>query len=482
MRRTALIIGISVVVLLSAGIAALFLWPEAVHEPDPTPTPPSTDDTHGDLVRESIIDISSVHFMPNGSDEFTLVQDLETGGLELETADKIFPGAPAIMHSLFSRSATLTFLVRVTNNADDTQLAMFGFNEPASTVRLNRTDGTSLEFIIGDMQAAGTRRYVRLQDSREVFLLNEMQSSVLTLELEDVYDISFIPVDEFESEEAVLYFLEHVILEREDDTIELRKRFEEEFLEGDLPMGSSTYQILQPVVAESNDTVVQSVILENIISIYPTIIEEIRPADLSKYGLDDPVRLTVTIFEWTETLLIGNRDAERDGRFVMLEGHDAVLLDTYGDYSFLNVLFSQIRSSLIWLYNIDTVSTVVFDIEGVTRTLRFEHLEENDLRAWLDDKEISAQNARRLYMSALMISQSGSSTDPIPATDPVYTITINFIQGGSDKIDLYRLNESQFLIVHKGVNTEFYIIRLTLQQNLLSKFEVLDAGNDLPAS
>ncbi|MDR2568971.1 MAG: hypothetical protein LBD23_01570, partial [Oscillospiraceae bacterium] len=186
---------------------------------------------------------------------------------------------------------------------------------------------------------------------------------------------------------------------------------------------------------------------------------------------------------WSGTLLIGDRNAERGGRYVMIEGYDAVLFDTQGDYSFLNVRLSQLRSRLIWLHSIDNVSSVRYDLDGVTRTLRISHPENDDetIQGWLDDVELNVTNTRRLYVGSLMINQDGETSEPIP-TDilPQYRITMNFIDGGSEMLELFQISESQFLITHNGISTGFFMTRMALQQGLLDRFDIIDAGGEIP--
>jgi len=456
-------------------------WPDPVSEPEATPTPPVNIDTSRDLIRESREDLASIEFIPTAGSNYSFQYDPSSGEIELNATDAIFYGYQPLMHNILSRVINLTNLNKVTESADDSQLSMFGLDEPVMTVRLNRTDGTSHEIEVGDVQAAGQGRYARNSGSREVFLLNEVQGMLLTLELEDIYDISFFPIMDYQDDESAMMFIDHVLLESQGSVLEFFKRMTDEDWE-DVPIGSSSYRLLQPVSADSNDFMIQSLILEKIIYLEPGSVVTVRPSDLSQYGLDDPARLTVTALDWTGTLLIGGRDYESDGRFVMLEGHDAVLLDTVGDYSFLNVSLSQIRSSIIWLHNIGNVSSVTFDLDGITRVLRLEHSRSgDDLRGWLDDKMISDTNARRLYLATLMIHQSGFTDAPVPQNEsPVYTITIQKTSGETDKLELYRISDSQFLIAQNGASTLCFVTRMSLQQNLLSRFEILDAGGDIP--
>jgi hypothetical protein len=246
-------------------------------------------------------------------------------------------------------------------------------------------------------------------------------------------------------------------------------------------IGTSLYRILQPFESEAND-LVQVILLENVTRIAPDSIEELSPSDLSVYGLDSPDRLTVASGDWSGTLLIGRRSVERDGRYVMMEGIDAVLFDPdNSNYSFLSVEPTQLRQGIIWLNSIDTISSVTFDLEGVTRVLRLEHnFEEESLQGWLDDRDIGETNARRLYLAALRLAQSGGTDAGIPAGPPAYRVTIRFLDGGEETLELYRLTESEFLIVHDGVNTGLFMTRMILQQHFLSRFEILDRGEDIP--
>ena len=479
MRRSTVIVSAVIILALSAGIAALSLWPEPEADPEATPAPSVP---VADLIDEQPEDVSGVLLTPQGGSSYTLRPDVVDGSvvIELYAGDAIFDGVPSMLRAVFNTAISLTGLTVVTSSADDSQLSMFGFDEPVMTWRVERNDGTYVEMMAGAMQAAGQGRYVRESDSREVLLLSGRQALQLTHALEDLYDLSFLPASITADDQATLFTIKHILIETQEDVIELRRVTDEE-LEA-AAAGTSMYKMLQPVEGECNDYMVQSVILENAAGIMPETIEEIHPADLSAYGLDAPARLSMSTAEWSGALLIGDHNSQRNGRYVMLEGYDAVLLDPNGDYSFLDISPAQLRARLIWLHHIADVSSLSFELDGTSRALRFEHnADENSLRAWLDDKEISDTNARRLYVAVLNITQSGGTDAPIPDAKPVYSITVSFLDGGSDTLDLYRLSDSQYLIVHGEVSTRLFITRLALQQNFLSRFDILDRGEDIPS-
>jgi len=481
MRRSTIIALSILIVVLAAGITVLSLWPQA--EPEPEEPPPAVSDTATELIRVPVDEVAGVLFSPSQSAPYTLRFDPESGEIALDTAEAVFPGIQSMMSSVFGSATTLANLNLVTEEADDGQLALFGLDDPVMTWRVDRTDGTSETLMVGAMQAAGQGRYARSENSREVFLLSARQSTLLTCELEDLYDISFFPVELFPDAETIIYSIEHILLETDQNVFELRKRSDEEMAE--LSLGVSQFQMLQPLVCEGNDYQIQNVLLGSAALIMPESVEAIHPEDLSIFGLDAPDKLTLKSADWSRTLLIGKRDAERGGRYIMIDGFDAVLFDPNGDYSFLGVVTSKLRSSIIWIHNIVDVASVTFELDGVKRVLKFEHFEDGDkqsLRAWLDDKELSETNARRLYVTALTIMQTGETDASIPGSSPHYRITMHFIAGGNEKVELFQINDSQFLIVHNGLSTGFFITRMSLQQNMLNKFDMLDRGEDLPST
>jgi len=481
MRIKVLIALIIAVVTLAAGIALLLLVPESEPEPEPEQPVLPTSGTVADLIDVSYDEVSSIKFIPREGEQYTLRMGPTSGEVELDAANVVFPGFQFALQAVFMSATSLKNINQVTDTADDEQLTLFGLDVPYMSVIIEQTDGLSTELQIGSEQVLGQGRYARIQNSREVFILNERQGLILTRQLEDLYDISFYPFEIFPDEESVTYMIDHILLEIGSEVYEIQKRADEDF-EG-IPLGSSRYHLLQPFVGEGNDHNVQTLILENPAKILPGSVETVLPADLSAYGLDVPDRLLLSDGVWSRTLLIGDRAPDGEGQYIMIEGHDAVLLDPTGDYSFLSISPTKLRATLIWLHNIVDVSSIRYDLDGDVRVLRLEHKDDDSLQGWLDDKEISETNVRRLYISTLMITVNGEADEPMPTDEfPSYSITIYFTDGSIDSIDLYQLTESQFLIAHNRESTGFFITRMTLQQVLLSRFEILDAGGDLPSS
>jgi hypothetical protein len=485
MKRGMLISIIAAAVLFVAGSVMLALWPEGEAETEAEPGPSIEPRSTGDLIRVSHVDVDNVEMMPRDRTYYTLRLDHshpEYWDIELIAEDALFPGMQLVMYTIFSHATSMARLVMVTEDADDGQLALYGLDAPILQWRVNLLDGTKMEFELGLRLATGSGNYVRLADSRDVYILDDAAVSFLTMDIKDIYDIFFFPYPPSGAEYETWDLIEHLLLERPgDETIELSRRDDEEWFAS--PYGISRYRLLQPFEGEGGDSVVKSIVLEPITNIIPESIIAISPPDVSAYGLDLPVRLTISTSGWEGTLLIGRHDPELRGRYLMIEGHDAILFDPHGDYGFLDLDPAQLRTQMTWVHHIDTVSSIVFELDGATRTLEIEHPaagSDESLTGWLDGREIGEANTRRLYAAVMSIPVSGGTDEQVPDEPPVYRMTMHFQSGGSQALGLYHINESHYLMVLGNENLNVYTTRLQIQLNLLSRIELLDAGEDLP--
>ena len=484
-RRTVIICA-SVVAALLTGILLMVLIPERSGEIEPVITPPPQEQLS--MYEVDLENLVAVNFKPGDNPDFTIRIDKDIEEFVLEADKLIFPGnAYELQYVVFS-AISLSNLTRVTENADDNQLTLFGLDTPRVVWQLEYLNGTTHELALGAELPAGEGSYVRSLNSRAVYIVGQVQASFLSKPLEELYNILFLPIPPSTEEEPTWDYITHVIMERPDQEIlEFRRRNLEEL--SDSPVGTSTFKLVQPFETDCSTFMIQSLFLEAITYAVPQSVETVHPNDLSLYGLDNPVRLTVTIpmemarDDFVRTLLIGRYDSERNGMYVMIEGHDAVLfaprfnIGNNSNFDFMDVDPYQLRSRMIWLHNIADVLSVDFELDGVSRVLNLD--DNGEFKGTLDDMELSDDNARRLYTSALNIIASGSTEEAIPDIPPQYSITINLKDGTSETVELYAITDSEYLIVHEGISTENYITRLALHQNLLNRFDILDAGGDL---
>ena len=472
MRKKTLIIGTIVIAVVALGIAALSLWPQTPAEPPDAELVQTQTSQTGDMLRVESGKYHRVVFTPADGISYEIVYDHATGpGYELVAENVIFPANQDLLNTVYNYAIRLSQLPCVTMEASDVQLTNFGFDEPLATWRIYYEDGSFTTVEVGKQQGAGSGYYTRLADSREVFLLGEARTEHMLLPLGELYDLTFFPYPP-DDEDPPSEYITRLLLEKPDgEIIEVLKRPDDEALD----FGASRYVLEQPYVQNCNDSAVRRIMLEPVTLINPTAVVAVQAPDLSPYGLDNPARLTVETDDWSGTLLIGNHDAALGGRYIMMEGYDAVLLDKSGEYPFLDVKADELRATLLWLHPISSVASIIFEFPDDTHTLLIEQDAEGSVIAGrLDDRELSESETKRLFTAALSVRVSGAADAAIPDAAPEYVITMNLNDGSSDKLELYRIADSQFLLVHNGVNTGTYITRAALHSALLGPFEALE--------
>jgi len=472
MSRTRIII-ISLVALGVLGIivTALSLTGGDV-PPTPTPLPIVDNEERFNLLRYTASQIKNVTFSRDGS-SYTIARDPDDGLLTMTASRALFPFQYAEVSSLLNSAIWIMQLRRVAENADDETLDEFGLADPLVTWRITLNDGNVIQVALSDRLLA---RYIHIVGERDIYILSDSHADRLSRPIEELYDLSFLPhyIDITTEDDPTWGWFTRAAVSTPERTIEIRRRGER---------FASGYQMYLPVETLLNENTVTSGFLAPLTTINPTELVEANPSDLSKYGLDNPVRLELADeMGWSGTLLIGNRNEIDEGQYVMIEGANAVLLDKTGNYVFTETPYFRLRINLLWVYDINDVRSVDYHLDNnVVRRLEFTHGETNqDMRAWMDGTELTDHDARNIYSSVLAIIMDGETTADIPNKPPDYKFVITLLDGEAHTLELFALNERQYLMVLNGINQQLITLRTTLVNALLSKFDLLDQGIELP--
>jgi hypothetical protein len=470
MSRMRIVI-ISLAALVALGIViAVLSFTGGDTAPSPTPPPIIDDEERFDLLRINIYDVRNVSFSREGA-SYTITSSGEA--LTLAASRALFPFNDSEVFSLFRSATWIPQVRRVAENADDDTIAEFGLADPLITWRITLNDGSVVEAALSDRLLA---RYIRIIGERDIYILSDLQADRLSRPIEELYDLSFLPhyIETATEEDPTWGWFMRAAVTTSERTIEIRRRGER---------FASGYRMFEPVETILNERTAIDSFLEPLTTINPTELIEISPSDLSKYGLDSPVRLELADeVGWSGTLLIGNRNEQDDGRYVMIEGANAVLLDRTGNYVFAETPYFRLRLNLIWVHDINDVRHVDYHLDdNVVRRLEFTHGDSNqDMRAQLDGRELTDHDARQIYSSVLSIIMDGETTAGIPNRTADYKFVITLLDGEAHTLELFALNERQYLIVLNDINQQLITFRTTLINNLLSKFELLDQGIELP--
>jgi hypothetical protein len=105
-------------------------------------------------------------------------------------------------------------------------------------------------------------------------------------------------------------------------------------------------------------------------------------------------------------------------------------------------------------------ASIDYELDGVTHSLQMEHYvtqnangnDTDGINATLDGQEILETNARRLFVRTLNFRAIGdASTDDVEGIEPLGTVTITMLDGTSNTMELYPLNDRQYAVSIDGV-------------------------------
>lgn len=466
-----IIIGVAVLLLLGAGVAALLLIPAD----GDSPADASPDYPKGDLIDESLETVESVEINQRDGERYTIVN--VDGLCDMLEKQDVFPYSEVYLASTFDYAVSQPGLRIVTEDVTEDQLEEFGLSDPSVVWTVNLKDGTRRSLQLGITNATKDAYYARAAGGGEVYALPSAAGNALHRPVHRYFDLNIMPnyLNEYNEDMTLTDTLARLRLQAPDGSVtEVVRRSDEELAAS----GGSTYRMLQPYDADANDYMIGEALTEKIKLIAPLEVVGEAAGRLQDYGLDDPYRLELEDTQgWSVSLLIGGTDDAGTGRYLMLEGSRFVLLDTLGDYGFLTEDPVRLRSTLAWLIDIRSVREVEYNLGDGSRTLSLD-IRDDAESARLDGEEIDVQNARRLYMRTLDLTYEGAD-DTGDAGEFAYGITIRLRDGGERVMNLYRLNERHYLVELDGERTGFYT-GVSKTQRLLEAFQMIDAGEAIP--
>ncbi len=476
-----LIIGAVVLLVVVGGILALTLLPQPNETTEPSPSP-STVETKP-ITDETAANVSSIELTYADGEVFTIASDVT--GYKVKSVNDVLGYDGQKLTTTFLQAVSLATTELVEAGATNERLGEFGISAPTVKVRLNRVDGSSLDFVIGKKNVTDSGYYAALSNSSDVYLISLGNGVNISRPATDYLDLTLMP--EYEdinpNTQAAYTFPEKVnsmTLSKEDTVIyEIGKYTADEMASKTEFMVYNSFYMTKPFNAECNDSVVQKNIAEKVFGWAPSEIVGTADQDLAKYGLDKPYILKLGDENgWSKTILVGGQNEDKSGRYLMVEGSRYVMLDTTGDYStVLEPDVYYMRSSLVWLIDIKNVSKVEYTYGDITRTQLLDVSTDTTL-ATLDGKEMSEDNAKRLYQIALSVSIYGGNTENNFTTKD-YSVTITSRTGIKRTLDLYYINDRQYQLFLDGENLGVYC-NADAAARIRRACEMIDRGESIP--
>ncbi len=432
------------------------------------------------LIDIEIEDVKSLTI--ENEETFTIFasQGSEEEGILFELEDD---GHSYINNSLGPAVSSLTYITIDAEPIAIGNLNQYGLDTPTATVTVETTS-EDIVFEIGDPAPGGSEYYAKLANSEEVHLISASSAGYALDTKHQFRDRSVFGFDEGTQADAVTSF---TLSRLSGPTIDIER------IEGDASEFAALYTMTTPIVHEINDTVFSEDIMAYFMSLYYTDIVEDSPQDLEKYGIPNEVIVTEEVSEDTteETAEEETSDSTEQGilptaeitvnedlvitlgdftdetkshYYATVSGIDSVVTFPASTFSFIDIDYVDLLSSLLWLHNIVDVESVDMITPSGTHKMELTHIkaenedESDSIEALLDGELIEEDFAKDIYISLLSITLSSDiEAEQLQVGETLYTFTINLMDGNSYTMEYYRINERQYGVVNDGNPLPFYV-------------------------
>lgn len=434
-----------------------------------TPTTESSIDTSINIISEETDNIKSISVKTN-SEKLTFYSGEDSYSWFIKGVDIDLTNSNEIS-SFISKCCSVS-AEKELSETDETKL---GFKNPYLTVTV-KSNKTCYTLIVGNLTANEDTRYVKLKETDSIYTV-----STETLEHFNVNALSFASTSvvsgaelseaDEENEEISSYFNSGLLQYFDecsagggsmDYTIKLKN------------INGTSYKMVYPYNRNINsDSTVEFL---SIIKYGLTAdgVYSYNQENLSKYGLDNPIKLKITAADkYSVKLNIGS--LQKDGCFpVTASGRKPVFKIKADEFDFLFVNIEDYFSKHIISDTVSEFSKVTVKCENVNSTYTFLKKDDDDTEPTtkLNGSEIEFEQFRRLYKRVLGMSSTDLITGNEKSGETVLTLSFEY----SD-LDL----EKKVLTVKKYKARKYLVFQNNKAVAIVSKTDVTNIINSATA-
>lgn len=419
------IIAIIVVVAVTAAVIAAVFWVRGRDELPEKPTE-STDVTinHENekylVYKCNLYDVTSVNVV-NGYGEYTLKRDI-SGNITFAGSETV-PLQKQYVKLLYESVDGVYALSTIEKNS--TNLDWYGLENPSATVKISFRDGTSAQILVGDPAPLGDGYYIRMEDSRDVYLGSNAFAGRF-LQAKTGYYETFISTEA----EYATGFVRFSVSDSGGRELSVRRTSDEE--SSQLRYYGGTV-LEKPFHFPGSYTPVEQMMKKLCFLSADVVGEDFSAEKLAEYGLDRPTTVTITVNTDTKnpiSSLSGRQnpyyDASDTDGFVTVTNvyyvgkTDAgktylMFNDSTAVYSADAEVFDWLQDpadvwcvSLLALHNITDLSTLTLEYEGREYVFRLKWTGDDDLSVSCDGYgQIDQQAFREFYVTCMSVTCDG---------------------------------------------------------------------------
>ncbi len=382
--------------------------------------------------------------------------DNENGKFSISLKDDTWTIEPAMeftMDELVANAAAIDVSAIVANKVieeDAKDLAKYGLDKPG-TITVGLKDGTKKVVEFGDKTPTNDAMYVKMQGENKVYTVGSYYFDKLLMKRGQFIKQEILPVEETEIKTFSL---------TKDGTLLYSLNF----------VSDSEVDITAPVV-ESGDATKTQPIKANLVTLKMTDIVDENPADLSKYGLDNP-RYVIEFgtSDTTKKIAIGKDISSGTAYAKFVDSKGVFSLDT-APLTFLDMGLTDVIDTFVYLPNITDVASVEINLDGKKVVSEITHSDNNEQTFKVEGKDANMKNDKgdsvfRAYYQAI-IGLTLKKYDPnlTPTGNPEVTIKYNLRDGKSVTVGLISKDDNYYYAMKDGKYTGRLILKSKLDES-----------------
>ena len=440
MRKKLMLAAAAVAVLAALLLLVRFL--PGMQQPEQQPEHTETDYQSINLLQLNYAEITR-YTLSSEQYAYTLAQ--EDGQWKWEERPEV-PLDQSNVQVLLAKAAYFTARERIEENSGN--LAQYGFDQPYAAVAMTLQNGETHTIYMGNPVSADNARYVRVDDSADVYLAAETMCSALIC---SVNTLRYAVWDALEPEEVQAFRLE-----RDGEVIAIQRKTEEHINAYTL----EEWEMTEPYQKDVNSEIFNTMVIEPMNFGALDYVED-APASYAPYGLDNPrYRVTVTktdggVFD----ILLG---LEQDGMlYAKLPDAPTVFTVNSTGAAFRDYSAVYLLESLVFSRRAAAVDHIDFRVGGRDYVLTF-RTEGGQTTYYAGDYEKDAAEFLEVYRTLIAAIIAGEAApDQIGAELCSYTFHYN--NGTPSETVVFYEYGARYAAVSVNGTADFFVRRSDVQ-------------------
>ncbi len=447
------IIYLAVAIVFLCILAALYFYGEKRNETENVTENETVSEENSSIVITDVKNANEIDINNSRSDYTVYVKDDEyfVKGYEKNSFSQ------SSIKYLFSAFSNLNAVKIVEENPSD--ISKYGLEIPLATATVKGDN--SIIINVGEFTPDGKYVYVKTNNNNSVYMIPKSYGELLLKNMTALIEQNVTLI----SAENVNYVN---IVEKGKPEILITSDSNNETLKNYVSTsGLSALMMKSPIEdAIVYPTNMQDSILCDLSTLYINSVVELSPDDLTKYGLNDPVKI-ITIKDTGSkslTIKIGN-SCDKDSVYVMIDNKPEVYTVTNLSLAaFNNINIMDFVQNFVSLYARSSVNSVTIKSENSEHKIEFktegdnkiavdeEGVKRDNRNSYIDNKLIEKDNFGDFYETLVGIGFDSVDFDNTIELkgEPSVVIEFNLTDDSRDTVNYYNYNDNFYAVKNDG--------------------------------